>query len=203
MSHSSANSLPRARSCPPNRSSTHQAHTEGRSISRRRSKGSGIGQWHARLLSALAVRRNLGTGENLFALGDPARRYFLVETGCLVLHRRSRWGGRIHRFAGAGDLIIFDCGGDHVATCTALDDCRVLSIERQRLELFGRQDPGIARLLRETHARELAMLLESLGAEQALSRDRDFFPATEPGQTHWRLLQRALAAAPSHGVWTA
>jgi len=117
------------------------------------------------LLRPYAVRREIGAGSRLFVIGDPATHYFFVERGSLVLERsRPRRNSNL-RFAHPGDLFIFDCGGVHAADCTALGSTRLLSIERRRVENAARIDPALGQAVQAAHARELGLILQTLGVE--------------------------------------
>ena len=109
-----------------------------------------------------AVRRTVHAQHELFADGDPARWYYLVDDGRLLASRRRKAGKLAIRFLTSDDLFILDCNGTHAASCHAVVDSVVLVIERGRLDRLSRRDPALARVLANAHANDLEMILETL-----------------------------------------
>jgi CRP-like cAMP-binding protein len=120
--------------------------------------------WLLDALAPLSVRLRLAPEAQLFAVGDPARRYYLVESGKLLVHRHGTHLRRVVRMACDGDLLIYGCGGVHAASCHAVEPSMVLAIERLRMERAAGQDSLLAGVLRRMHAGELTLLLRSPGA---------------------------------------
>lgn len=119
-------------------------------------------------------------GATLFASGAPAERCYLVVSGMLVIERRGRSGRPSRRLACPGDLVIGNCGDVRAADCTAVVDAEVLAVDRQRLDARAVHDPVLRCWLQEVHARELEMLLDTLGggcAHDVHAGDGDRRPA--------------------------
>jgi CRP-like cAMP-binding protein len=120
----------------------------------------------------MAVRLRLAPQAALFQVGEAANRYYIVEWGSLLVHRRPFRGRPAVTFAKPGSLLIYDCAGTHVADCHATRASIVLAIDRRRLELSAMLDPVIAGALRSVHANELGMILRSLGVQVPARQER-------------------------------
>ena len=114
-----------------------------------------------------ASRRCIGAQLRLFAEGDVASCYYLVESGKLLVHRRlapSTSGEPVAavRFLSRGDLFISNCGDKRAADCDALVDSVVLSINSVQLQRQTALDPELAHAQSAVHADELGWVLRSL-----------------------------------------
>lgn len=119
--------------------------------------------WLVQRLKPLAVRRHIAAGTMLFAQGDVANRYFLIESGKVIAHRTRNCSQPIIRLIRERELFIFDCAGTHVANCEAVSPVMLLQVDRRRLDADAKWDPVLRGLLNAMHAQELSMLLESMG----------------------------------------
>ena len=123
--------------------------------------------WIADAVAPFASRRCIGAQLRLFAEGDLASSYYLVESGKFLVHRRlapSTSGGPVAavRFLSRGDLFIFNCGDKRAADCDALVDSVVLSIDCMQLKRQTALDPELAHAQSAVHAAELCWILRSL-----------------------------------------
>lgn len=109
----------------------------------------------------MSVARRLTRGMRLFARGDLASNYYLVERGALLV------GGRICvgpiRHLEPGDLFIYDCDHTHVANCEASVDSVVHCIDRERLERLALRTPELKGALHLVHSTELPVIQRFLG----------------------------------------
>lgn len=127
-------------------------------------------EWIASVFDPFGTRRHVEAGARLFAIGDRAAKFYLVEKGRLVVQRHTDRGDLARRNACEGDVIIYDCDGAHVADCRAVRDSVVITIDRRILEFRAMLDPAIKGLLHQVHARELDLILESLGVRDDTPR---------------------------------
>ena len=125
--------------------------------------------WLIDLIEPFASRCVVPAQCSLFAAGDVVQGYFAVLSGELLVHRRqsSKHKPTI-RIMTRGDLFIYDAADRHSADCDAVTGSVVLRIERQRLDELAGFNPDLADVLRVVHASELAMLLDSLAAQDFL-----------------------------------
>ncbi len=121
-------------------------------------------QERASLAGCMELLR-LGQGEVLFDFGDPGDRMFVIHRGSVEISAQDLTGQKIvleTPGAGAqfGELALFD-GGARTAKCMALEDCELLSLDREDILKFLRGHPEagldmlaiMARRIRETNTR--------------------------------------------------
>ncbi|MDX2156176.1 MAG: cyclic nucleotide-binding domain-containing protein [Hyphomicrobiaceae bacterium] len=119
--------------------------------------------WLVGRLYPMSVRRHLAARMSLFEPGDPARHYYLVESGKLLIHCACPGRKSAEHIARDGALLIYDCDGTHVVSCQAVDATTVLAISRDRLERAAQRDALLAGTIRSVHASEIEMILKGLG----------------------------------------
>jgi CRP/FNR family transcriptional regulator, cyclic AMP receptor protein len=116
-------------------------------------------------LAAALEARHVAQGEELFRYGEPGDQMFIIRRGSVEIYAQDLMGQKIVlETVGAGgqfgELALFD-GGARTATAAALEECDVLSLDREDLLRFLRSHPDagldmlaiMARRIRETNAR--------------------------------------------------
>jgi uncharacterized membrane protein len=116
-------------------------------------------------LASVLDLRPVAKGDVLFRVGEPGNCMFVVRLGAVELFAQDTMGQKIVlETAGPGDqfgeLALFD-GGARTATAVALEDCELLSLDRDDLLGFVRRHPDagldmlaiMARRIRETNLR--------------------------------------------------
>lgn len=101
-----------------------------------------------RPVCAVADKRTLHRGDVLFRQGEPVKAVYLIKQGSFKLARVTEDGREVLlRIAGQGEVLGEDAlfqENTHVATGIALEDAKVCSISRERLEEVIRQRPDLA-----------------------------------------------------------
>ncbi len=101
-----------------------------------------------RPVCAVADKRALRRGERLFAQGDPVEAVHLIKQGSFKLVRVTEDGREIVlRLANQGEILGEDAlfqQSSYAASAVALEEARVCSISRERLEGVIRQRPDLA-----------------------------------------------------------
>ncbi len=125
------------------------------------------GGWIANAVAPFAGRQCVGAQLRLFAKGEPASSYYLVESGQFLVHRRlgrSTSGGPVAavRFLSCGDLFIFNCGDMRAADCDALLNSVVLRIDHVQFQRAAALNPELRHAQSVIHADELGWILQSL-----------------------------------------
>ncbi|MFM9942688.1 MAG: cyclic nucleotide-binding domain-containing protein [Hyphomicrobiaceae bacterium] len=133
------------------------------------------GRWIANAVGPLASRRCVSAQLRLFAEGDLASSYYLVETGQFLVHRRlarSTSGGPVAavRFLSCGDLFIFNCGDMRAANCDALVDSVVLRIDRVQFQREAALNPELDHAQSAVHADELGWILRGSHSNHGINR---------------------------------
>ena len=137
--------------------------------------GKADNSWLLHALAPFATRRAIAAQTELFANGEPARSYYLVLSGKLIVHRKlvytTATGSRsVVRLVTPGDLFIFDTDGVHVANCDAIADSLLLRVDRRSFELQATLDPLLMGVRNAVHAGELEFILQGLGGQSGSSR---------------------------------
>jgi CRP-like cAMP-binding protein len=116
-------------------------------------------------LLAIAKRQSMTAHSLLFADGDPAKDFFFVAAGQLLVHRHcvAPKARAIIQSLTVGDLFVFNCEGHHVGNCIALVDSLLLRISCRDLEALAAQDETVNSMLKAVHANELTFVLRSRG----------------------------------------
>ena len=140
--------------------------------------------WLASVLAPFATRQCIEAQSSLFAYGDPATSYTFVESGRLLIRRRSLRARAAIRFMTDGDLFIYDCDGLHLASCDALVDTVVLRIDRCRFQRLALLDPVVAAVCNAVHASELEFILCSLGPGPSSGTGDDEVCSSRPPRQH-------------------
>lgn len=109
----------------------------------------------------MSVPRRLARGMRLFARGDLASNYYLVESGALLVGSRG-FVGPVRRLE-PGELFIYECNHAHVANCEATVDSIVHCIDRGRLERLAVRTPELKGALHLVHSTELPVIHRFLG----------------------------------------
>jgi len=117
----------------------------------------------ADVLSPIGVRRHVAAQRSLFAYGEAASSYFLLEAGKLLICRRPDGGKPVVRWVQEGSLFLCDCDGMRAADCEAVVDSVLFCFDRRQLEQYASLDPVLRRTLRTVHATDLSMILRGLG----------------------------------------
>jgi CRP-like cAMP-binding protein len=133
--------------------------------------------WLASALAPFGMRYCIGAQSALFAFGDTAPCYYYVETGKLLVSRRSKQSKAAVHFATEGSLFMYGRNNAHVASCDAVVDSVVLRIPSHRIESLGRQDPTFRRVLDAVHASEREFIVHSLGRGQSGARGSNMSPS--------------------------
>ncbi len=120
-------------------------------------------------LASVLDLRPVAKGDVLFRTGEPGDCMFMVRSGSVELFAKDTMGQKIVlETPGPGDefgeLALFD-GGARTATAVALEDCELLSLDREDLLGFVRRHPEagldmlaiMARRIRETNLRMARM----------------------------------------------
>lgn len=101
-----------------------------------------------RPVCAVADKRALRRGEMLFVQGDPVEAVHLVKQGSFKLVRVTEDGREIVlRLASRGEILGEDAlfqNSSYAASAVALEDARVCSVSRKRLEEVIKQRPDLA-----------------------------------------------------------
>lgn len=131
--------------------------------------------WIAGTVSQFAARRRVSAQSELFARGDPARFYYLLLSGELLLYlpaarSSAKRGKSAVRFVATDELLIASLDGQHMADCTATRDSIVLCIDRCRLERSAFLDSVLWRLICRVHAYEIEWLLQSTFPDDVTAR---------------------------------
>ncbi|MDX2155698.1 MAG: hypothetical protein SFW09_04225 [Hyphomicrobiaceae bacterium] len=147
------------------------------------------------------MRRRLPAQSTLFEPGDAARRYYMVESGRLLVRGGTLGQPPAMTIACDGTLLIYDCGETHVVSCHVVTASVVLVVDRRRLERAAETDAALMGALRSAHAGELGMILKSLGITQVPYRSvRPGAPSRRMRQPELRLIsgrpRSALDAGP-------
>lgn len=101
-----------------------------------------------RPVCAIADKRSLRRGDVLFAQGDPVHAVHLIKQGSFKLVRLTEDGREVVlRLASQGEILGEDAlfqNSIYAASAVALDEAKVCSISRQRLEDVIKQRPDLA-----------------------------------------------------------
>ena len=107
------------------------------------------------------IRIELSPGQRLFSRGDAARYAYVVEKGYLGISRSASHLSRRLATCGSGSLVLLDCDGQREFDCTALVASSVLAIDMSQVKRRAQRVDWLATALRQTHARELSLVLQS------------------------------------------
>lgn len=100
-------------------------------------------------MAGMLSERSIGQGETLCHEGDEGRHAWIVESGCLAVNQHGRTVAKIGGGALIGEYGLFS-QRRRTATLVALDDCRLLELEYDRLERFLHAYPQAALALLRT-----------------------------------------------------
>lgn len=128
-------------------------------------------------------RKSFRKGEGLFAMGDSATAFFLIETGWIKIYRMNREGEEsIVNVFGPGETFaeaaVFSPGQRYPVNAQAVEDCEVLEIPRQPFIEKIRDDSTLALSVLEmvsARQRYLVQQIEQLTAREAPQRLGTFF----------------------------
>lgn len=115
-------------------------------------------------VSRVARTKNLARREELFHKGDDGAEVYVVASGKLkVLTTSPKGGDVVFSILGPGEVfgeVALLCETPRTATVSALEDCRLLAIDRRDFMSFLRTDPEIAVKLLSVLAMRLARVSE-------------------------------------------
>jgi CRP/FNR family transcriptional regulator, cyclic AMP receptor protein len=132
-----------------------------------------------RALAGALELRPAARGDVLFDFGDPGDRMFIIRRGSVEISAQDLTGQKIVLETPGegmqfGELALFD-GGARTAKCVALEDCELLTLDREDLLGFIRRHPEagldmlaiMARRIRETNTRLRRLSTRNASTEMA------------------------------------
>ncbi len=122
--------------------------------------------WITPALQGFATRHVVRARRDLFKIGDRVEGYYILISGDLLAYKTCTHviaGGPKSqiRYVFPDELIVFEGAGKHVASCSAITDCIVLRIKRERMIRLTALDPILESVITRLHANEADWILQT------------------------------------------